>query len=50
MKLVANIPDYLLVMTYAVVELILHATEHFLGRVYLVLFLLSVSLSARVLL
>jgi hypothetical protein len=45
---VANIPDYLLVMTYTIVELLLHSTEHFLRGVYLGFFL-SVSLSARVL-
>jgi hypothetical protein len=36
-------------MSYTVVELILHPTEHFLRDVYMGLFLLSVSLSARVL-
>jgi hypothetical protein len=49
MKLVANIPDYLLVMTYAVVELFLHATEHFLRCLDLSPFL-WVILSVRVLL
>jgi hypothetical protein len=44
------LPNDLLVVTYAVVELPLHAMEHFLWSVYLSLFLLSVSLSARVLL
>jgi hypothetical protein len=43
-------PYYELVMTYASLELLLHAIEHFLRRVNLGLFLLSVSLSSRVLL
>jgi hypothetical protein len=37
-------------MTYAIVELLLHATEHFLRCLDLGLFLFSVSVSARVLL
>jgi hypothetical protein len=44
-----NAPQYALVVTYAVVELLLHLTEHFLRGVYLSLFLLTVSLSSRVL-
>jgi hypothetical protein len=43
-------PYYELVMTYASVELLLHAIEHFLRSVNLGLFVLLVSLSARVLL
>jgi hypothetical protein len=37
-------------MTYAAVELFLHAVEHFLRCLHLDLFLLSVSFSSRVLL
>jgi hypothetical protein len=42
-----QVPHNLVVKTYTVIQLLLHATEHFLRGLYLGLFL-SVSLSARV--